>query len=75
MSIMEANSDGDVAEQIFNDTVREYVVSFKLSVFLCFVKILSTNDRRGNNEKTSTIVAYRIKSMTVSLIYLNQNLC
>ena len=31
---MEANSDGDVAEQIFNDTVREYVVSFKSSVFL-----------------------------------------
>lgn len=58
---MEANSDGDVAEQIFNDTVREYVVSFKSSVFLYFVEILSTNDRRGNNEKTSTIVAYRIK--------------
>ena len=24
---MEVNSDGDVAEQIFYDTVREYVVS------------------------------------------------
>lgn len=31
---MEVNSDGDVAEQIFYDTVREYVVSFKLSIFL-----------------------------------------
>lgn len=26
---MEANSDGDKAEQIFYDTVREYVVSVK----------------------------------------------
>ena len=34
---MEANSDGDVAEQIFYDTVREYVVSFKLSAFLHFL--------------------------------------
>ena len=52
---MEANSDGDVAEQIFNDTVREYVVSFKLSVFLCFVEILSTNGRKGNNEKQAQL--------------------
>lgn len=65
---MEANSDGDVAEQIFNDTVREYVVSFKSSVFLYFVEILSTNDRRGNNEKASTIVAYRKKIIDRKLI-------
>ena len=38
---MEANSDGDVAEQIFYDTVREYVVSVMLSVSRYLVKILS----------------------------------
>ena len=39
---MEANSDGDEAEQIFYDTVREYVVSVKqfLTLFkLCAEKI------------------------------------
>lgn len=65
---MEVNSDGDVAEQIFYDTVREYVVSFKLSVFLSFVKILSTKDRRGNNEKASAIVANRIKITDSKLV-------
>ena len=44
---MEVNRDGDDLEQIFYDTVREYVVSVKLSVFFSFssVKILSPNDR------------------------------
>ena len=65
---LEANSDGDVAEQIFYDTVREYVVSFRLSVFLYFVKILWTNDSRGNNEKASAIVANRIKITDNKLI-------
>lgn len=37
---MEANSDGEDAEQIFYDTVREYVVSVKLSLSLYCVKIL-----------------------------------
>lgn len=31
---MEDNSDGDEAEQIFYDTVREYVVSIKLKVYM-----------------------------------------
>jgi len=48
---MEVNSDGDVAEQIFYDTVREYVVSVSFSVSLCFVKMLGTNDRTRSNEK------------------------
>ena len=43
---MEANSDGDVAEQIFNDTVREYVVSFKSSVFLYFVDFVDKRPQR-----------------------------
>jgi len=47
---MEANSDGDVAEQIFYDTVREYVVSFKLSVFLYFLKFC----RQTNAAKVAT---------------------
>lgn len=50
---MEVNSDGDVAEQIFYDTVREYVVSVSFSVSLCFVKMLGTNDRTRSNEKAS----------------------
>lgn len=58
---MEVNSDGDVVEQIFYDIVREYVVSFKLSVFLFFVKILLIKDCRGNNEKVSVIVVNCIK--------------
>jgi len=49
--VMEVNSDGDVAEQIFYDTVREYVVSVSFSVSLCFVKMLGTNDRTRSNEK------------------------
>lgn len=65
---MEANSDGDVAEQIFYDTVREYVVSVKLSVFFYFVKIWSTNDRRRSNEKASIIVANRMKTTDSKLI-------
>ena len=34
---MEVNRDGDDLEQIFYDTVREYVVSVKLSVFFSFL--------------------------------------
>lgn len=50
---MEVNSDGDVAEQIFYDTVREYVVSVIFNVSLYFVKMLGTNDRTRSNEKAS----------------------
>ena len=50
---MEVNSDGDVAEQIFYDTVREYVVSVNFSVSLYFVKMLGTNDCTRSNEKAS----------------------
>lgn len=52
---MEVNSDGDVAEQIFYDTVREYVVSFKLSVFLYFVKILSTKTAEETTKRQAQL--------------------
>ena len=63
---MEANSDGDEAEQIFYDTVREYVVSVKqfitFSVQNCLRKIedelIGTQIWR---QKDHLLTVYRMK--------------
>lgn len=49
---MEANSDGDDAEQIFYDTVREYVVSVN-SFSLCYT-IVCGNGRNMNTNKEAS---------------------
>lgn len=74
---MEANSDGDVAEQIFYDTVREYVISLLVFIILYGIShaVISTYKRRRDelDSDEEDAFVYRISfwlctfTLTVSL--------